>query len=191
MDLLRRLLLLPLLAPLIAALVVGGLNPNPRLTLRLLTWTTPSLPIGTWIAGMAAGGAALSAGATALALRGQGESLRRRVRREDPDDRQAWERAAEAPPRRREAPASWARAEDRASAPPAAWSTAAAAGPGREPGQPAPTVSVPFRVIRTPSSIPAPATPEAGERSQPRRPRDVEMEPAWEEGWGNDNLEDW
>lgn len=191
MDLLRRLLLLPLLAPLMAALVVGGLNPNPRLALRLLTWTTPSLPIGTWIAGMAAGGAALSAGATALALRGPGDNLRRRVRREDPDDRQAWERTAEAPPRRWDAPASWARAQDQASARPAAWRTAASAGPGREPGQPAPTVSVPFRVIRTPSHTPAPATAEAGDRSQPRRQREVEMEPAWEGGWGNDNLEDW
>ncbi|MFM7267523.1 MAG: LapA family protein [Cyanobium sp.] len=192
MDLLRRLLLLPLLAPLMAALLVGGLNPNPRLALRLLTWTSPSLPLGAWIAGMAAGGAVLSSGATALALRGTGDSLRRRVRREEADDRQDWERAAEAPPRRREPPASWARSEDQPSGRPADWRTVASAGPGREPGQPTPTLSVPFRVIRRPvSTSSGPSADQASARPQAGREREPEPVPAWDDGWGNDTLEEW
>ncbi|MEA5412824.1 hypothetical protein VB737_13710, partial [Synechococcus sp. BA-120 BA3] len=66
---LHRLLLLPLLSPLLVTLLVAALNPSPSLALRLLTWQTPSLPIGLWMAVAAGGGAALSAGATALALR--------------------------------------------------------------------------------------------------------------------------
>jgi hypothetical protein len=78
---LRRLLLLPLLSPLLALLVVGALNPRPGVSLRLLTWSSPPLPLGAWIALAGAGGAALSAGATSLAL-GEGSApLRRQVRR--------------------------------------------------------------------------------------------------------------
>jgi hypothetical protein len=66
---LRRLLLLPLLAPLLALLILAALNPRPATSLRLLTWRSPSLSLGLWIALAGAGGAALSAGATGLALR--------------------------------------------------------------------------------------------------------------------------
>ena len=43
---LQRLLLLPLLAPLLAVLLVAALNPTPASRLRLLIWTSPALPIG-------------------------------------------------------------------------------------------------------------------------------------------------
>jgi len=182
-----------MLAPLLAVLLVGGLNPNPRLALRLLTWTSPSLPLGAWIVGMAAGGAALSAGATALALRGSGEILRRRVQRQDPEAWQAWESAAQAPPRRRQEPPPWARRGNEDSAPAAAaWGAATAAGPSREPGQPAPTVSVPFRVIRRPvSASSGPSADQASARPQVSREREHEPVPAWDDGWGSDSLEEW
>ena len=67
MALLQRLLLLPLLAPLLLVLLVGALNPRPSLSLRLLIWTSPALPIGVWIALAGGGGAGLSAAAAALA----------------------------------------------------------------------------------------------------------------------------
>jgi len=120
--LLQRLLLLPLLAPLLVVLLVGALNPRPSISLRLLIWTSPSLPVGLWIALAAGGGAGLSAAAAALALRGDGGSPSQRPR-PDPVRRQA-----------------------RESEP--GGQGAAAAGPTRPPGDPAPTMAVPFRVIR-------------------------------------------
>ena len=79
---LRRLLLLPLLSPLVAATVVGALNPTPVLSLRLLTWSSPALPLGAWITGAALGGAVLSGAGASLALRPPAAALRRRVRLE-------------------------------------------------------------------------------------------------------------
>jgi hypothetical protein len=127
---LHRLLLLPLLSPLLVTLLVAALNPSPPLALRLLTWQTPSLPIGLWMAAAAGGGAVLSAGATALALRQGGRPpLRRTVRRPDRLEDDTWA-------------APWAgRSEGRASAAPSAAPSPAAAGPSRAPGEPAPTVS--------------------------------------------------
>ena len=54
---LRRLLLVPLLAPLVAVLLVGALNPRPAHSLRLLVWSSPALPIGVWIMVAATAGA--------------------------------------------------------------------------------------------------------------------------------------
>lgn len=152
---LRQLLLLPLLAPLVAVFVVGALNPKPPVSLRLLTYTTPPLPIGVWMMLASAGGGLLSAGATGLALRsGPGNPLQRQVRR--PLDAGApWTEAAPAstpPPRPAAREREWPTATSAAAA--------AAAGPSRSPGEPPPTVEVPFRVIRRESS---PATAPASE----------------------------
>ncbi|MGB5135349.1 MAG: hypothetical protein WBN89_09275, partial [Prochlorococcaceae cyanobacterium] len=98
MSLLRRLLLLPLLAPLLAVLVIGAVNPRPAVRMRLLTWTSPPLPIGVWLLLASGGGALLSAGATTLALQGQRQPLQRQVFREvwpEAEDRRA---ARTAPP---------------------------------------------------------------------------------------------
>mgnify|MGYP006276884481 CR=1 FL=1 len=151
MTLLQRLLLLPLLSPLLAVLLLGAVNPRPFVALRLLTWTSPALPLGAWISAAAAAGAGLSALGSALALQGglQGsaepEAPRRQVRRQP---RHADDDAAPAASGRgrREAPE-----PDLANA----W-----AGPPRAAGEPAPTVSVPFRVIRR-----AQATPGGGNRA--------------------------
>ncbi|HYP03247.1 MAG TPA: hypothetical protein VER57_01720, partial [Cyanobium sp.] len=127
-SLLQRLLLLPLLTPLLAALLVAAVNPRPSASLRLLTWRSPSLPLGVWIAAAAAGGAGLSASAAALALRQSSPGLRRRVRRREANGRY-------------EQPEPWAAAprQERQERPPTA-------APSRAPGEPAPTMSVPFRV---------------------------------------------
>ena len=151
MTVLRQLLLLPLLAPLLAVIVVGALNPKPAVSLRLLTYTSPALPIGVWMMLAAAGGGLLSAGTTTLALRaGSGGGSRRQVRLPLSSE-PAWSE-----PAARATGNPWAtgntatRSTDDPRAPQGADSVAA--GPSRAPGEPAPTVEVPFRVIRRPAS---------------------------------------
>lgn len=133
----RRVLVVPLLAPWALVLLVAVLNPSPRLSLRLLVWRSAPLPIGTWLALVSSAGAVVSLSATALALQGRGAagqggwpgvgrfSARRRVQRSS----DAWEEPSVSGRRPPVAPP-------------------ASAGPARAPGEPAPTVSVPFRVIR-------------------------------------------
>ena len=133
---LQRILLLPLLSPLLAVLLVAAINPKPAVSVRLLIWSSPAWPLGGWLAAATGVGAAMSAGGAALALQGQATATppRRQVRRRS-------EPAADIP------------------RPAAAW-----AGPARRAGEPAPTVSVPFRVIRKGSAAsdkPAPTTPQA------------------------------
>jgi hypothetical protein len=171
---LHRLLLLPLLSPLLLTLLVAALNPSPAIRLRLLIWQSPPLPIGLWMAMAAGGGAALSGGATALALRqGGSRPLRRTVRRSDP-----WDEAGWSPP------------------PPPPAAPAASAGPGRAAGEPAPTVSVPYRVLRRPPAAEA-DVPRQPRRSTPPPPpsqprghahgHGVEEDP----DWGESESEDW
>jgi hypothetical protein len=148
---LRRLLLLPMLLPLLAVLLVAGLNPRPLLSLRLLTWRSPPLPLGAWIALAAGGGAALTTAGSALALAGPARPLRRRLHRDPHGSSFGWAEsggfAAADEPARRDTPRDGARHRS-----PASWREPSAgrtdAGPSRAPGEPAPTVEVPFRVIR-------------------------------------------
>ena len=49
---LQRILLLPLLSPLLAVLLVSAINPRPGVSVRLLTWSSPAWPLGGWLAGM-------------------------------------------------------------------------------------------------------------------------------------------
>ncbi|PSB38845.1 hypothetical protein [Aphanothece minutissima] len=174
---LHRLLLLPLLSPLLVTLLVAALNPSPSLALRLLTWQTPSLPIGLWMAVAAGGGAALSAGATALALRQGGRPpLRRTVRRPDRLEDDTWS-------------APWGdRSEGRTAAAPAAPAASSAAGPSRAPGEPAPTVSVPYRVLHRPeATVPRPFRPEPAVASRPPAP----VPASAADDWGHDDGEEW
>lgn len=165
---LQRLLLLPLLAPLLAVLLVAALNPSPASRLRLLIWTSPALPIGIWLALAASGGAALSAGFTALALQQPGDQpLRRRsVQASGVGDRREPEPWDERPePSARSAPQQ----------PPTGY-----AGPERAPQDPPPTLSVPFRILRTGSGgAPASATAAAS-------PGNTDAE-----GWDTPSSDDW
>lgn len=195
---LRRLLLLPLLSPLLALLVVGALNPRPGVTLRLLTWSSPPLPLGAWIALAGAGGAALSAGATSLAL-GEGSApLRRQVRRRTgAQGGEPWEEEpleASEPQRRQrwsEAPAADNAYANANAAPPAGMG----AGRSRAPGEPLPTVAVPFRVIRRGGgSAPPEAEPLRARRrswqAESRRESVAEPVPAGDD-WEAAASDDW
>jgi len=160
-SLLQRLLLLPLLSPLLAVLLLGALNPRPWVALRLLTWSSPAWPLGAWISAAAAAGAGLSAAATSLALQGgaQAVSERRQVRRRSSAD---WPEADGSDPPFQAGPARQQPAAEAPEAP--AWSGWGGwAGPTRAAAEPAPTVSVPFRVIRKGrpqgAAAAAPATP--------------------------------
>ncbi|MCP9833303.1 MULTISPECIES: hypothetical protein [unclassified Cyanobium] len=171
---LHRLLLLPLLSPLLVTVLVAALNPSPSVALRLLTWQTASLPIGLWMAIAAGGGAALSASATALALhQGERTPLHRIVRRREERQRQAW-----TPP--------WGDDSDETPSWPAAATTVppvspAPAGPSRAPGEPAPTVSVPYRVLHRPE----------GEAPRPFRPEPAAAVVTSEGDWGESDGEEW
>ena len=193
---LRRLLLLPLLSPLVAATVLGALNPTPVLSLRLLTWSSPALPLGAWISAAALGGAVLSGAGTSLALRPPGAALRRRVRLERAAP--GWEAT---PPQeegnRRHSPGPGRAARGRGADPTETYgrgsgaSNFAAATPTPAPGEPLPTMTVPFRVIRRADGARPQAAPAevAGpwSRSAGANPQAV----AQLEDWGSPADEDW
>jgi hypothetical protein len=170
-TLLRKLLVLPLLTPVLMVLVLAAANPRPDLSLRLLTWRSPTLPLGTWLAIGAAGGLSLGAGASALAIAGargrrpsfSGEPFRV----EDGQHR-----------RRRPSERETDGAPD---------SNRATAMPSRRAGEPSPTVTVPFRVIRRPSGH---------ARSSEQQPFRGEPEPqaapiAVGDDWGDATLDNW
>ena len=125
---LQRLLLIPCLSPLLLTLLVGGFNLGKSGSLRILTWELPSLPIGVWMSVAATSGALLgSGGVLAAGWSATQQPMQREVRRrfmwqEEPTEQET-QRAATA--------------------------TATMPWPERDVRDPAPTVSVPFRVIRT------------------------------------------
>lgn len=133
--------------------MVAAFHPRPSLSLRLLTSRSPALPLGLWLVLGGGGGAALSALATALALRQSsplaGPVPGPRSTRRPAAESESWEGGewqADPSPRSRR----WAPAQD---------PVARVVAPERAPGEPPPTVSVPFRVIRRPGS--RPASPDA------------------------------
>ncbi len=160
-----------MLAPLLAVLLLAALNPRPSLSLRLLTSRSPALPLGLWLAAAAAGGAALSALATGLALR-QGRTALRpaadwRPGRRQPQAEPGWSTGARSGPGRQRGVAGGGTT---AGGPPA-HSAAAPAGPERGPGEPPPTLSVPFRVIRRAAGAADAGDPDAvGARRGPPGP---------------------
>jgi hypothetical protein len=198
----RRLLLVPLLAPLLAALVLAALNPAPRLSLRLLIWRSPPLPLGAWLALAASGGGLLSAAAVGLSLGQTGRFSWSERRRPAPaaagpsGGGGRWREREREPGRQAESPpAPAARA--------APWNEpyGFSAGPSRSAGEPAPTVAVPFRVIQRPAQpvgSPGQASAHAGrsrsaavEAPARRQPVPAAPPPAAEEDWGAPPQDDW
>ncbi len=196
-----------MLSPLVVALLLAALNPRPALSLRLLIWRSPELPIGLWLGAGAGGGALLSASATALALRQGRANQRRRGRGERQDTAadarsepwsESWQEQAVPPPR-----ASWFHrpAQDRspeaAEAPPhadARRSSAGSAGPERAPGEPAPTVSVPFRVLHRPSTRPVEAQPGSQAHAEAAAPFVARAEREMvvvDDDWAQNEGDDW
>lgn len=158
--LLQRLLLFTLLTPLLAVLALAALNLSPAVSLRLLIWTSPALPLGSWLALAVGGGGLLSAAATSAALQSS-VAARRQVplKTEAPGRRQesaAWdpaygETAGRQPTARRSANSRSASSQNLGRETDN-WNEPLAANPAptRPPGAPPPTVEVPFRVIRKP-----------------------------------------
>ncbi|MEB3271015.1 MAG: hypothetical protein VKJ44_05145 [Synechococcus sp.] len=148
-------------------LLLAALNPGPALSLRLLTSRSPALPLGLWLAAAAAGGAALSALATGLALR-QGRTAPRpaaagRPGRRQPQAEPAWSPAWSTEARRGPGRQRGMAGGDAPAAGAASYGSAAPAGPERAPGEPPPTLSVPFRVIRRAAGAADAADPDAGD----------------------------
>lgn len=151
MRALGRLLLIPCLAPLLTVLLLSAANRSPVLQLKILVWTSPALPIGAWTALAATAGTAFSGLAAVLML----------------------------PSRRRPRPSSPAQESfsDEAEKDRIQRSTAAAM-PERDIRDPAPTVSVPFRVVQRSSRsrpVEAPATASSARMDD----------------WGIDPDQDW
>ena len=154
--LLQRLLLFTLLTPLLAVLALAALNLSPTVSLRLLIWTSPALPLGSWLALAVGGGGLLSAAATSAALQSSVAARRQvRLKAEAPGRRQesaTWDPAfsetagRETTGRRSASSQNLGRETD-------TWNDPLATNPAptRPPGAPPPTVEVPFRVIRKPA----------------------------------------
>ncbi len=181
------------MAPLLAVLLLAALNPRPPVSLRLLTSRSPALPLGVWLAAGGAGGALLSGLATALALREGRRQPRGRYSPAAREEREPWfsptwpvgrAQAAEEP----EGPDGPGIERDR-------WPQTP--GPERGPGEPPPTVSVPFRVLRRPqrasspdagrpvaTAAPAPATGTRAETA-------VATERQEADDWTSEAEEDW
>ena len=175
---LQRILLVPLLSPLLAVFLVAAINPRPWVSVRLLIWSSPSWPLGGWIATAAGLGAAISGAGAAFALQGQGAATqpRRQVRRRSESDAEP-ERAAE-------------RDKDRWQAgPKAPWAGVSApwAGPSRAANEPAPTVSVPFRVIRKGKPV---GTSQGDTAGQPNAQATPSTAPAADD-WNAAAIDDW
>jgi uncharacterized integral membrane protein len=170
---LQRLLLLPLLSPLLVVLLVAAINPKPWVKVRLLTWSSASLPVGGWMAAAATIGAVLSGAGTALALQEQGSGLlpRRQVRRSRGSEPPMGSDGSTAAPHQNEG---WGEEQAR----PSAW-----AGPARRAGEPAPTVSVPFRVIRKGSAT----QPAQSAKTTPAEPASTTSA----DDWGTSQSDDW
>ena len=124
---LQRLLLIPCLSPLLLTLLVSGLNLGKTGSLRILTWELPDLPLGVWMTVAATSGAVLGSGGVLAAGSSNQQTLQREVRR----------------------PYSWQEEPPAQDTERAATAAATMPWPERDLREPAPTVSVPFRVIRT------------------------------------------
>lgn len=122
----RELLALPLLLPLAVALVVGLFNLSTPSRLKFLLWSSPTLPLGSWVMLAAGGGAAIGAAFSAASVLPR----RRRLEAQNQTESKANSKTQfqSEPAQQKRAPQSQA------------W-------PEQDPQAPAPTVSVPFKVV--------------------------------------------
>lgn len=122
----RELLALPLLLPLAIALVVGLFNLSTPSRLKFLLWSSPTLPLGSWVMLGAGGGAAIGAAFSAASALPR----RRRLEAENQSESRSNFKTQfqSEPAQQKRAPQSQA------------W-------PEQDPQAPAPTVSVPFKVV--------------------------------------------
>lgn len=162
------------------------------MSVRLLTSRSPALPLGVWLAAGGAGGALLSGLATALALREGRRLPRGRDSTSGRETPEPWFGAG------------WPRGRASATAEPEAqeqpgieadnWPPVA--GPERAPGEPPPTVSVPFRVLRRPQRSSSPDSGRARATAAPApapavRSQAVATERQDPDDWTSEPEEDW
>ncbi|MCB4427767.1 hypothetical protein FZX09_02920 [Synechococcus sp. MU1643] len=157
MSMFQRLLLIPCLAPLLALLVLSATSAGDKTRIRLLVWTTPPLPLGAWTAMAGVGGAAGAAVAAFLVSPLERPLIRQRRSPVQPELDERDYAANASTPR-----------------------SSANHGPERDVRDPAPTVSVAYRVIQRPSSAPQP--PEASAVASPLQDFG---------DWGDDPEADW
>lgn len=170
-------------------LVLAALNPRPSLSVRLLTSRSPALPLGVWLAAGGAGGALLSGLGTALALRG----AKRRLSQTGagPTGQEPWFSGEAAMGRDAAAPTA-SGGQRRPVMEREPWPES---GPERAPGEPPPTVSVPFRVLRRPAASSTPAPSGSAEAPRPSSARRTAVETAAQaqdaDDWNTHADEDW
>jgi hypothetical protein len=164
----QRLLLIPCLSPVVLMLLIATLNLGQGSSLRVLTWKLPRLPIGAWIAVATVFGSGVSA-ASGLAMVTSRPVLRREVRRPatGPDVQE---------PLPREQP------HQARPTQPTPW-------PERDVRDPAPTVSVPFRVVHR--SNQANATQTEAKNRTPVQPLEQHANPTTEESGAEADRDDW
>ena len=157
MSMFQRLLLIPCLAPLLAVLALSATNAGDKTRIRLLVWTTPPLPVGAWTALAGVGGAAGAAVAAFLVLPAERPLSRKRHSAVQPEFDERGYGPNESTTRPNAKP-----------------------GPERDVREPAPTVSVAYRVIQRPASEPRP--PQASTVASP---------PQENSNWGDDPDANW
>ena len=157
MSMFQRLLLIPCLAPLLAVLALSATNAGDKTRIRLLVWTTPPLPVGAWTALAGVGGAAGAAVAAFLVLPAERPLSRKRHSAVQPEFDERGYGPNESTTRPNAKP-----------------------GPERDVREPAPTVSVAYRVIQRPASEPRP--PQASAVASP---------PQENSNWGDDPDANW
>ena len=168
---LQRLLLIPCLSPVVLMLLIASLNLQQAASLRVLTWKSPPWPIGVWIALGALVGSGVSA-AGGLALMTPRPVLRRDVRRpytgpagfqepspQDLDDSSRPRQAQSTP-----------------------W-------PERDVRDPAPTVSVPFRVVHR--GQPSTTANSRSPSQQPSESQSSRSDPSVHGEDSNHDVDDW
>ena len=166
----QRLLLIPCLSPVVLMLLIASLNLGQASSLRVLTWRLPTLPIGAWIAVATVLGSGVSAVA-GLAMVTSNPVRRREVRRpaKGPDFQEPLPREQQHQAR---------------PAQPTPW-------PERDVRDPAPTVSVPFRVVHRGSQ--AKATPTQSKDTNPIQPKEQQANPSAADAGGGASTDpdDW
>ena len=167
---LQRLLLIPCLSPLLLTLLVGGLNLGKSGSLRILTWELPALPIGVWMTVAATTGAVLGSGGALSAVTSTNRRpLQREVRR-------SYGATAQNVPQDEERQASDSKTT-------VLW-------PERDVRDPSPTVSVPFRVIRTGPKAPTDTSVQVDASSNDAGPQDVSKSAAPDD-WDQALSDEW
>ncbi len=166
----RRLLLIPCLSPVLLMLLIATLNFSQPSSLRVLTWRLPTLPIGAWIAIATLFGSGVSA-ASGLAVVGTKPALRREVRRPVKEPSFQEPIPNDQPPRSQQSTA-------------VAW-------PERDVRDPAPTVSVPFRIVHRGNQFHPETNQEQG--TTQTQPTQTKPQPIAEEAddWNQQIGDDW